>query len=316
MKRLLLALLLPTSVLAHEITNGKFESYLIDTKYGSLYFEKEGVGPVVVLVAGGPGGSHASFHPTFSTLSNKFTVIYLDNIGRGRSARLLKGKQYTVERDVEDIEAVRKFLGVDTISVIGHSYGAMPALSYAEAYPNHTSKLVLASSPIDGHYWQSAIDEDKQFLKSQYPDVLQKIIELRSSTDIDAAKKIVDLNNFLPDRSWANLENKTKRWRSNDPVDKSNQDVYTSIAGEDADAELSGTILTYQPLSKIEKIKSPILICTGRHDYVTPPRIAFELQSKLPKNLTSIQIFEKSGHRPWAEESELYLIKISEFLSK
>src|SRR4051794_38907193 len=51
---------------------------------GRIYYEREGEGPPIVLVAGGPGGSHASFHPWFSRLADAHTVIYFDNIGRGR----------------------------------------------------------------------------------------------------------------------------------------------------------------------------------------------------------------------------------------
>ena len=313
-KILLLALLISGAAFAHKFDNTQIDSQTIETKYGTLYFEKEGKGPVIVLIAGGPGGSHASFHPTFSTLAEKFTLIYLDNIGRGRSARLPEGQEYTVERDVEDIEEIRKYLKVEKISIVGHSYGAMPALSYAQLYSQHTEKLVLASTPLDAKQWQSAIDENNRFLKSQYPDVLQKIAELRKTDDSTNKNKMSELNNILPDRTWANMENKRKRWRSNDPSDVNNEAVFISIAGRDSDIKLNGTIVNYKPLSLIGKLKSPILLCVGRYDYVTPPRISYELLSQLPTGLASIQVFEQSGHRPWVEESDLYISKISLFL--
>ena len=90
----------------------------IDTPDGKLYYEQEGKGPVIVMVAGGPGGDHTSFHPFFSRLAKDHTVVYFDNIGRGRSDRLKDKKRYTVWRDAEDIERLRKALGQDKITVI------------------------------------------------------------------------------------------------------------------------------------------------------------------------------------------------------
>src|SRR2546423_7907861 len=93
----------------------------INTPDGKIYYEQEGQGPIVILVAGGPGGPHTSFHPFFSRLASDHTVVYFDNIGRGRSDQLKDPKRYTVWRDAEDIEQLRRALGADKIDVIGHS---------------------------------------------------------------------------------------------------------------------------------------------------------------------------------------------------
>src|SRR5947209_4351442 len=71
---------------------------------GKIYYEKEGKGPVVIIIAGGPGGDHSSFHPFFSLLAKDHTVVYFDNIGRGKSDALKDPNGYTVERDAEDVE--------------------------------------------------------------------------------------------------------------------------------------------------------------------------------------------------------------------
>ena len=45
---------------------------------------------------------------------------------------------------VEGIEGLRKSLGVDKITLVGHSLGAYNAVCYAEQYPSHVERLVLA----------------------------------------------------------------------------------------------------------------------------------------------------------------------------
>src|SRR6516165_6653784 len=44
-----------------------------------LWYESEGSGEPLILIAGGPGFSHSYFHPSFSELANSYRVIYLDS---------------------------------------------------------------------------------------------------------------------------------------------------------------------------------------------------------------------------------------------
>src|SRR5690349_1551231 len=75
-----------------------------------LWVETEGEGDPVVLIAGGPGCSHGYFHPFFSDLAAHHRVIYFDALGRGKSDRAKKTSDYTLERDVADVEGLRRAL--------------------------------------------------------------------------------------------------------------------------------------------------------------------------------------------------------------
>ena len=64
---------------------------------------------------------------------------------------------YTTRDSVEDLEAVRRAIGVDKVILYGVSYGTKLALAYAAAYPAHVERLLLDSSsaptaliPLDG----------------------------------------------------------------------------------------------------------------------------------------------------------------------
>ena len=60
-----------------------------------IWYESEGSGEPLLLIAGGPGFSHSYFHPYFSTLANSFRVIYFDAFGRGKSDRAKNPVEYT-----------------------------------------------------------------------------------------------------------------------------------------------------------------------------------------------------------------------------
>jgi proline iminopeptidase len=96
-----------------------------------LWYETEGQGEPLVLVAGGPGDSHSEFHPFFSRLAGRFRIIYFDALGVGRSDRAKSAKEYMFAREVEDLEGLCKALGLPQMNLLGHS---LPPVSQAAAF--------------------------------------------------------------------------------------------------------------------------------------------------------------------------------------
>ena len=118
-----------------------------------IYFDVEGCGlvpdgnrmverPTALVIHGGPGGDHTGFKPGFAPLAERMQLVYFDHRGQGRSA---KGDPatYTLDENVEDMEALRLHLGLGPIVSIGTSYGGMVAMAHAARYPASVSHLVL-----------------------------------------------------------------------------------------------------------------------------------------------------------------------------
>ncbi len=112
-----------------------------------LYTEQEGKGIAMVLLHGGPGGTHHCFHPAFSRAKDFAKVIYYDQRGCGLSD-YMEGPYYTVDQAVDDLERLRKALGVDRWIVLGFSYGGLLAQCYAVRYPDPLAGLVLVGSSV------------------------------------------------------------------------------------------------------------------------------------------------------------------------
>src|SRR5438477_4612270 len=118
-----------------------------------IYFDIDGAGlvpdgarmrerPVAFVVHGGPGGDHSSFKPVLAPLAERMQLVYFDHRGQGRSARG-DPAAYTLDENVEEMEALRRHLGLGPIVSIGTSYGGMVALAHAARYPAAVSHLVL-----------------------------------------------------------------------------------------------------------------------------------------------------------------------------
>ena len=125
----------------------------------------------VLLLAGGPGEASAQTFTLTSGLWRSlfpgYTVAAYDNRGTGASdplrcrlsataascARAIGSRRvfYGTRENAEDVESVRRALGVDRIALFGISYGTRQALAYANAHPDHVERLLLDSAvPLDG----------------------------------------------------------------------------------------------------------------------------------------------------------------------
>src|SRR3954454_3190671 len=99
----------------------------VDANGVMIYYTSFGKGDPLVIVHGGPGASHDYFLPHLTPLARTNRLIFIDERGSGRSEKLEDVKQYTVERMVDDVEAVRVALGLGRINLLGHSYGGVLA---------------------------------------------------------------------------------------------------------------------------------------------------------------------------------------------
>src|SRR3990167_9800925 len=98
--------------------------------------------PVLFLLHGGPGGDHSRFKQHSLELQQAAQLVFIDHRGCGRSKKT-RQKDYTLENNIEDVEALRKHLGLEKICLLGTSYGGVVAQGYATRYPKRVEKLIL-----------------------------------------------------------------------------------------------------------------------------------------------------------------------------
>ncbi|TVQ05815.1 MAG: alpha/beta fold hydrolase, partial [Balneolaceae bacterium] len=111
-----------------------------------LYVNIIGEGEPLIVLHGGPGLSHDYFLPHIELLSEEVKVILFDQRGMGRSSVELDSTSFSLDLLVEDIEALRKELGIDAIHLMGHSWGGIVAMQYAVTYPGSLKSLILCNS--------------------------------------------------------------------------------------------------------------------------------------------------------------------------
>ena len=253
--------------------------------------------PVAFLLHGGPGGDHSGFKPAFSPLAERMQLVYVDHRGQGRSARGPK-ETYTLDNNVEDLEALRQHLGLDKVVVIGVSYGGMVALTYASRYPDSVSHLIavvtapsyrflaraqqiLAARGTDEQramgdiLWAGAFESEEQL--QQYYTVMGPLYSLK----------------FDPEKA---RESRARGIRSVDAINEG----------------FGGFLRTYDLTDELHKVTAPTLVIGGRHDWICPPEFSEEIARLIPH--ADLRIFENSSHSVAADEHDALMDLIKGFV--
>ncbi|MCC6719782.1 MAG: prolyl aminopeptidase [Acetobacteraceae bacterium] len=124
---------------------GPFQTGFLPLSDGhTMYWEQVGNprGVPVLFLHGGPGAGAGVIHRRFFDPAF-WRVVIFDQRGAGRSRPLGRLEANTTPHLVEDIELLRRHLGVERFLLFGGSWGSTLALAYAQAYPERVAGCVL-----------------------------------------------------------------------------------------------------------------------------------------------------------------------------
>ncbi len=105
-------------------------------------YVKVGSGPAILLLHG-LGCDHTTWNPVIDRLAQTHTVIAPDLLGHGRSAK--PRADYSVGGYANGMRDLLSVLGIEKVTVLGHSLGGGVAMQFAYQYPERTERIVLVA---------------------------------------------------------------------------------------------------------------------------------------------------------------------------
>jgi pimeloyl-ACP methyl ester carboxylesterase len=106
-------------------------------------YVKAGSGPALLLLHG-LGCDHTTWLPVIDALARRYTVIAPDLLGHGASDK--PRADYSLGGFANGMRDLLTLLGVDRVTVVGHSFGGGVAMQFAYQFPERTERLVLVGS--------------------------------------------------------------------------------------------------------------------------------------------------------------------------
>jgi proline iminopeptidase len=289
-------------------TDGKY----ITVNGAKLYVVLVGKGDPMIIIPGGPGGAHPGYR-VFDSLAKDNQLIYFDAFGRGKSDTARNVEEYSLARDIEDVEGLRVALHLDKLNVLGHSYGGVVAQGYALKYPMHVSHLILANTFHSFIMWQKNDDNSNHEIQTNYPEVWDSLMIIREKGAVSSDAAHQKLYGKVPyGFLYAyNPENFLKRGAKPYP-NSFNSKLYYQMVGKDGDFIVGSDIGNFDFRKELKNLKMPVLIYGGRYDRVAVPSMMVKYKEYCPQ--AKFIMFEKSGHNPQVEEPEKLFPLIENFL--
>jgi proline iminopeptidase len=289
----------------------------VDANGVLLYYVAFGQGPPLVVAHGGPGASHDYFLPYLVPLARHHRLVFLDERGSGKSAKLEDPSGYTVEAMVEDVEAVRQALGLGRIDLLGHSYGGVLAQAYALKYQEHLDHLVLCSTFSSTR----AMNEVFAHMKEKMAPELRKRIAKLEAAGLFGHGKDFEKNRYP-------AEYMTAAWGEGyfpylyhnrpdanfDPAQSGNMawDLYREMWGSNGEFVIDGNLKSVEYTDRLATIKVPTLVTVGENDECDPA-LARTIAERIAG--AKLVVLPKSGHMTFVDQPALFVGAVDDFLS-
>lgn len=274
----------------------------VEVPGGSIWYRMVGGGDGVPLVTlhGGPGYPSISLE-SLDELAEDRPVVFYDQLGCGNSDRPDDESLWTVERFVEELEAVLDHLELDDVHLFGHSWGTLLAVEFYLAHPQRVWSMVLLGPMLSTVRWTA----DCERLISGLPADLQ---EIHSNPEADE-EEIERLDTEFKKRHIFRLDDEPEsRKKAREGFGKQ---VYNTIWGPN-EFTATGTLVGYDRTGDLGRINVPVLYLCGRHDEATPESTGF-YASLTPQ--AKVHVFEDSSHTAFLEQPDEFFDVVRRFLT-
>jgi len=224
----------------------------------------------VLLLHGGPGSTHEYWECVESFFPKEgIEFIYYDQLGSWYSDQPDDSSLWTTERFVEEVEQVRKALGLnkDNFYLLGHSWGGILAMEYALKYQDNLKALIISnmmsSCPEYDRYAEEVLSKDIP------EDVLKQIREFEAKGDYKNPKYMDLLLKYYYVKHVLRIP--LEQWP--DPVNRAfshtNEKIYVLMQGP-SEFGISGRLEKWDRSKELGKIKVPTLVIGARYDTMDP----------------------------------------------
>jgi proline iminopeptidase len=267
----------------------------------NFVYETQGSGDeVVIVVHGGAGLPHEYFHPMLSNLSRYAKLVYFDRRADTLSARSGHGAA-SIEEMADDIDALRKTLGVDQVTLLGHSFGATIVLNYALRHAANVKRLILVSAAAAV---ENPNEGEKRILKALSAAEMRAY---RSTEGVSGAARPCERVRTRYSVLYPHYFYKLTPY----DFDRGVYTVYFDALSKKQALASDATGLDVR--NRLSEIKAPTLVVAGQHDLETMPEQSTELASGLPHS--RLVMMEHSGHFPFFEENYLFTEWVRQFMT-
>ncbi|MFN8323628.1 MAG: proline iminopeptidase-family hydrolase [Chitinophagales bacterium] len=289
-----------------ELKTGGVKMIEIDGGY-KVWTKKVGHGKIKMLTLhGGPGCTHEYLECFEDFLPQEgIEFYYYDQLGSEYSDKPTDTKLWNIERFTEEVEQVRKGLGLDNFYLYGQSWGGMLAIEYALKYGTHLKGLVISNMTASIPSYLKYVNE----LRAKFPTETIRMMEQYEAKEQWDAKEYQDiLINELYNKHICRIV----PWP--EPVSRMFKHlatpVYNTMQGNN-EFVVTGTFKDWDRWKDLSSIKNKTLVIGGRYDSMLEADL--KKMSELIPNCR-FNICEHGSHLSMWDDQENYFRYLLDFI--
>jgi proline iminopeptidase len=296
-------------MLAASVTpTGPERTGFADVPGGRVWWRMDGVRHIrsnrapLIAIHGGPGGSHDYLLP-LTALSEERTIVLYDQLDCGDSDKPNDPRNWTIDRFVAEVDALRTALQLDRCILLGHSWGGLVAIEYAARGAAGLAGAIFACSLVSTPRWVADCMAHRRTLPAEVQIALDRheAAGTTASAEYQAALAAMMKRHFcrLPDEP-AEI---TRLFR------KLNQPLYRTMWGE-TEFACTGTLKDHDASNLLSRIGVPSLFVCGEYDQSTPAANR-DFASLTPE--AKVSVIPGASHMPMFENPTAFLTALRWF---
>ena len=279
---------------------------VVGGKY-KVWTKRLGSGPIkVLLLHGGPGFSHEYLEAMESFLPQAgIEMYYYDQLGCNNSDHPGDTSLWTLPRYLEEVEEVRRGLGLDNFVLYGHSWGGILAMEYALHYQQHLRGLVVSNMTAGT---QSYLKRTAALKLQLPPAKLARLNALEAKRDYDSP----EYEKIMMEDLYPKMICRIHPWPNS--VDRAfahaNQTIYVQMQGK-SEFLVTGNLKNWERWDRLHEIKVKALTIGARYDEMDPEDM--KKMATLMPNATSF-LCPNGSHLCMWDDQAFYFQHLLNFL--
>ncbi|MFD8307684.1 alpha/beta fold hydrolase [Streptomyces sp. NPDC059690] len=260
-------------------------------------------GPPVVCLPGGPMQASA-YLGELGGLSARRRLVLLDFRGTGDSALPKDPATFRCDRLVDDVEALRAHLGLETMDLLGHSAGTNPAVLYAARHPQRVDRLALIT-PSAGAVGLAVAPQVRRETAQSRHDEPWFAVAFAALQDITTGRATADSWDAIAPFLYGRWDDTARAHHAAGPSQR-NDEAAAVFGGE-------GAFDPAATRAALAGLAAPVLLLAGEVDLNSPPPMVAEFAGLFAKAESVVQ--PGAGHFPWLDDPERFVATVGGFLA-
>lgn len=281
---------------------------------------KDSRNPVLLFLAGGPGGTQlVNARRALTRLEDRFVVVNWEQPGSGKSFDAVDRSKLTVDRYITDAHELvlnlRQRFGKEKVYALGESWGSALGIMVVQRYPELFQAFIGTGQMV------AFLENDRIC----YDFALRLAQERGDTNQVEKLKQQGPppyYSNDVALKSGTYLIEMSNYMTKNPAIANSGFNTFQDLAGSEyglydklnfVRGLLDTFGVVYPQLWDVDfrkqatTLEVPAYFLIGRHDVNAPPKLTEEYFNLLTAPRKELIWFENSGHNPWINESDKFV---------